>query len=249
MNSNRRIFFRLLDLACILTALKVSSGLMLPDFLEIFSDYTGASTFTVIIMLLSFYMLDCYSVGREEFKDSAVRVVVALFIGIVAAGFTFYSFEHWRFPRTMFVVQMLINLVLSLGWRALYFWFSHRYVALPETVIFLGAAMAERARRVLAEHQPEARILGYAGEGGADPADAGVWLGPAQEIFSIIEKYQPTRIIVLDSFYLDSDIAHGLLAAKLRGMKVDDMRGLYERLAARVPVDLIGDEWHTLKCS
>ena len=247
MNSNRRIFFRLLDLACILTALKVSSWLMLPDFLEIFSDYTGASTFTVIIMLLSFYMLDCYSVGREEFKDSAVRVVVALVIGIVAAGFTFYSFEHWRFPRTMFVVQMLINLTLSLGWRFLYFWFGRRYVAVPETVIFLGAAMAERARRVLAEYRPEAQILGYAGEAGADPADAGPCLGPAQDIFSIIDKYRPTKVIVLDSFYLDPDIAHGLFDAKLRGLRVDDMRGLYERLASRVPVDLIGDEWLLLE--
>ncbi len=247
MNSNRRLVFRLLDLACILTALKVSSWLMLPDFLEIFSDYTGASTFTVIIMLLSFYMLDCYSVGREEFKDSVVRVVVALLIGIIAAGFTFYSFEHWRFPRTMFVMQMLINLALALGWRFFYFWFSRRYVAVPETVIFLGAAMAQRARRVLTEYRPEARILGYAGEGGADPADAGAWLGPAEEIFSIIEKHRPTKVIVLDSFYLDSDIAHGLFAAKLRGLKIDDMRGLYERLAARVPVDLIGDEWLLLE--
>ena len=132
MNSNRRILFRLLDLACILIALKTSSWLMLPDFLEIFSDYTGASTFTVIIMLLSFYMLDCYSVGREDFRDSVVRVVVALIIGIIAAGFTFYSFEHWRFPRMMFVFQMLINLTLSLGWRAFYFWFSRRYVAIPD---------------------------------------------------------------------------------------------------------------------
>ena len=247
MNSNRRILFRLLDLACILIALKTSSWLMLPDFLEIFSDYTGASTFTVIIMLLSFYMLDCYSVGREDFRDSVVRVVVALIIGIIAAGFTFYSFEHWRFPRMMFVFQMLINLTLSLGWRAFYFWFSRRYVAIPEKVVFLGAAMAERARRVLTEYQSQAQILGYAGEAGADIADAGPCLGPAQDIFAIIEKYRPTKVIVLDSFYLDQEIAHGLFAAKLRGLKVDDMRGLYERLASRVPVDLIGDDWLLLE--
>ncbi|MDR2488451.1 MAG: TIGR03013 family PEP-CTERM/XrtA system glycosyltransferase [Desulfovibrio sp.] len=247
MNSNRLIIFRLLDLACILTALKISSGIMLPDFLEIFSDYTGASTFTVIIMLLSFYMLDCYAVGREELRDSIVRVVVALAIGVIAAGFTFYSFEHWRFPRIMFVVQMLVNLGLSLGWRSLYFWFSRRYVPMPEKVIFIGAGMEERARRVLSEYQPEAQIFGYVGEAGADIAGAGPCLGPADRIFSIIERYRPTRVIVLDSFYLDQNIAHGLFAAKLRGLKVDDMRGLYERLASRLPVDLIGDEWLLLE--
>lgn len=247
MNSNRLFIFRLLDLACILTALKISSYFMLPDFLEIFSDYTGASTFTAIIMLLSLYMLDCYAVGREELKDSIVRVVVALIIGVIAAGFTFYSFEHWRFPRIMFVVQMIINLCLSLAWRTGYFWFSRRYVPIPEKVVFIGAGMAERARRLLGEYQPEAQILGYAGEAGADSAAAGPCLGSADHIFSIIETYRPTRVIVLDSFYLDAKIAHGLFAAKLRGMKVEDMRSLYERQASRVPVDLIGDEWLLLE--
>ena len=247
MNDDRRIFFRILDLVCILIALAVSSWYMLPAYLNIFEDYTGASTFTVIIFFLSFYMLDCYAVGREDFRDSVIRVIVAVIIGIVAAGFIFYSFEHWRFPRLMFVFQMAITLALSLGWRSLYFWFRKNYKAAPEKVVLLGAGMADRARRVLTEYMPEARILGYVGEQGADPEAAGIWLGHPEETLAVVEKHEATRVLVLDTFYLDAELAKLLFDARLKGLKVNDMRGLYERLAARVPIDLIEDEWLLLE--
>lgn len=247
MTPTQRIVFRLVDLACILAALAFSSWLMLPPYLEIFADYTGASFFTVVIFLLSFYMMDCYNVGREDFRDSAVRVVVAVVLGIVATGFVFYTFEHWRFPRMMFVLQMAVNLALSLGWRRLYYWLGKGLDQESEDVVLLGAAMADRARRVIGEYSPNSRIIGYVGEPGADPEAAGLWLGPASAIFSVIAERRPGKVIVLDPFYLDQDITHGLFKAKLDGLRVGDMRGLYEKLAARVPVDLIEDDWFLLE--
>ncbi|MDR2668886.1 MAG: sugar transferase [Desulfovibrio sp.] len=247
---------------------------MLPPYLEIFADYTGASTFTVLIFLLSFYMMDCYNVGREDFRDSCVRVLVAVVVGIVAAGFAFYTFEHWRFPRMMFVVQMAVNLTLSLAWRRAYFLFARRTRTKPGQVVFFGSRGAQRARSVLEEYEPETEILGYVGDADAtgsapahapgdraDPAGppasgegpvpphtsgkespAGPHLGAAEDIFAVIGRFSPTRVIILDSVFPDRNTAHGLFNAKLKGLNVVDIRGLYERLAARVPVDLIGDD-------
>jgi len=244
---NTRIFFRIVDLACILAALAASSEIMLPPTLEIFADYTGASTFTVIIFLTSFYMMDCYNVGREEFKDSTIRVLVATLVGVIAAGFVFYTFEPWRFPRMMFVFQMVITLGLTLGWRFLYFVFIERHKPGPQSVIFLGAASAGRARRILQEYDAESLIIGYVGEEGAAPDEAGPWLGNAGDIFAIITRLAPAKLIVLDTACLDKNMAHGLFRAKLLGLNVVDMRGLYERLAARVPVDLLADDWLLLE--
>jgi sugar transferase (PEP-CTERM system associated) len=235
------------DLACILVTLAASSKLMLPPTLNIFLDYKGASTFTVIIFLTSFYMMDCYNVGREEFRDTAIRVLVATVVGISAPGVAFSPFEPWRFPRQMFVFQMVITVALTLGWRALYFLFASRSRAVSHKVILFGAANAGRARRVLDEYAPESDIIGYVGEEGADPEEAGPCLGPADHIFAVIDKHRPTKIIVLDTFYLEPDIAHGLFLAKLQGLNVIDMRGLYERMAARVPIDLIADDWLLLE--
>ncbi|MDR1947576.1 MAG: sugar transferase [Desulfovibrio sp.] len=241
MTSSTRIIFRFVDLICILVALAVSSRLMLPPYLEIFADYTGASTFTVIIFLLSFYMMDCYNVGREDFRDSCVRVLVAVVVGIVAAGFVFYTFEHWRFPRMMFVVQMAVNLALSLAWRRAYFLLHKRGGAESSKVVFFGSSGAQRARSLLEEYEPATEILGYVGgEEGETPA--GACLGAAEDVFRVIERFSPGRIIILDSVFPDRNTAHGLFNAKLKGLNVVDIRGLYERLAARVPVDLIRDD-------
>lgn len=245
--NNNTLFFRILDFACILAALAFSSWLMLPPYLDIFADYTGASTFTTVIFLMSFYMLDCYSVGRKSFRESAGRVLIAVVIGVVATGFTFYTFEHWRFPRMMFVLQMLVCLTLSLAWRYAYYLRLKRLPAAPDKILFLGAAMARRARGVLQEYSPETQILGYVGEEGADPDEAGSWLGNSSRIFDAIDRFKPSRIIVLDRYYLEPELAHGLLNAKLQGLKVDDMRGLYERLTARVPLDLIEEDWLLLE--
>jgi exopolysaccharide biosynthesis polyprenyl glycosylphosphotransferase len=241
------ILFRLFDLASILLSLSFSAWIMLPPYLDIFADYTGASTFTVIIFLLALYMMDCYLMGREEFRDSMRRVAVAVIVAIIGSGFIFYTLEPWRFPRMMFVLQMSMNCAFCLSWRYLYCRWLTRIPVAPDRVIFLGAAMAGRARSVLSEHSPATVILGYVGEEGADPDEAGPWLGPADKIFSAIERFNPARVIVLDSFFLDQDTAHKLFLAKLRGLKVDDMRGLYERLAARVPVDLIEEDWLLLE--
>ena len=247
MSRNARILFRILDLFCILTALSLSSWFMLPPDLYVFADYTGASVFTVIIFLLSFYMLDCYNVGREDFRDSAIRVLLAIIIGIVGAGFIFYSFEHWRFPRITFVVQMTINLFLSLGWRAIYYWLNRNYVAVPENVLLLGAAHADRARRILEQFRSEARIVGYVG--GESPAQtaAGPRLGEVGQIFEVIATHAVSKVVVLEPDCLEQDLAARLFDAKLRGLRVEDMRGLYERLASRVPVDLISDSWLLLE--
>lgn len=247
MSRYTSMLFRLFDLASILMALAFSSWAMLPPYFDIFADYTGASTFTVIIFLLSLYMMDCYLMGREDFRESAVRVVVAVIVAVIGSGFVFYTFEPWRFPRMMFVLQMSVNLALCLGWRYLYCRWIKRSAVAPDKVIFIGAAMARRARSVLSGHSPATVILGYVGEEGADPDEAGPWLGYADRVLDAIERFNPSRVIVLDSFYLEPETAHRLFMAKLRGLKVDDMRGLYERLAARVPVDLIEDDWLLLE--
>jgi sugar transferase (PEP-CTERM system associated) len=246
VTGSTRVIFRFVDLVCILVALAVSSRLMLPPYLEIFADYTGASTFTVLIFLLSFYMMDCYNVGREDFRDSCARVLVAVVVGVVAAGFTFYTFEHWRFPRMMFVVQMAVNLALSLAWRRVYFLLGKRAGTERNKVVFFGSSGARRARSVLEEYEPETEILGYVGDG-EDGDAAGRRLGAAEDIFDVIERFSPTRVIILDAVFPDRSTADGLFNARLKGLKVVDIRGLYERLAERVPVDLIRDDWLLLE--
>ena len=241
MTEARRIFFRIIDLACILVALEISSYLMLPPDWTILDDYTGASAFTLIIFFLAFYMLDCYNVSQEDLRDSLLRVIMAVIIGVVASGFVFYSFDHWRFPKMIFLVLMGITLVLTLGWRVIYFYFDMAR-GRPQRVIFVGADRVGRARALLMKFMPGVEILGYLGEPGADEAVAGPWLGEYGATLDVVQAQGVNRVFILAES-LEPQLARDLFNAKLQGLWIENMRGMYERLARRVPVDLIHEDW------
>ena len=73
----RMALMQVVDLCCILLALAVSGMVTIAPDLSVFDDYTGASLFTIFFSLLFFYILDAYSVGMEDFKDTLGRILVA----------------------------------------------------------------------------------------------------------------------------------------------------------------------------
>ncbi len=242
MTPNKTVFLRLLDLLCLLIALQVSSWFMLPPGLTFAGDYSGATFFTVVVFFLTFYMLDCYSVGREDIRDSMIRVIVAVCGGVVGTGFIFYTFSSLRVPPMTFIFQTAILLPLCLGWRYAYYRFGPSGDD-DQRIIFVGADKAGRARALLAQHIPKAEILGYLGDEGADPETAGPCLGRPEDTLAFVEREKINRVILMADAPLPPGLGRELLNAKLRGLGVDDMRGLYERLARRVPVDLIKEDW------
>lgn len=242
MNDNiRNSLFRLLDALCILIALYVVGETMLPDEYSVLVDYTGASFFTTFFFLLSFYVLDCYSVGEEDFRDSVARVGVASVLGVIATGFTFYSFESWRFDRSTFVLLLVLVVALCLAWRVVWHRIGKRFVT-RQRVVLVGVDRAGKVRSLLAQSMPHAEILGYVGEGGME-ADAGPCLGPSYDPLGVARAHDATMLIMLPDAPLDEDIARELLRAKLGGLMVVDIRTLYEHVVGRIPVSLIRDEW------
>jgi sugar transferase (PEP-CTERM system associated) len=141
----------------------------------------------------------------------------------------------------MFLLQMAFTLAFSLGWRLLYYSLglqrSH-----PKRVLFIGVDSAGRARKVLTRYLPEAEIVGYLGEEGADESVTGPCLGVPRDALRITGEYRINRVVILES-ELDPQLARDLFNAKLQGLPVDDIRSLYERVARRIPVDLISEDW------
>lgn len=242
MERSHKYWFVILDVICILAALELSAMYLIPVDWSLLTDYTGATTFTVLIFMLSFYIMDCHNVGHEEVKDSIIRLSMGIGLGIMLTTVFFYFFENWRFPRTLFIVQMLANLLFSLGWRVIYLRFAGRIIS-PQRVLFLGSENSSRVRRLLREYSPEAEIIGYLGEEGADEEYAGQHLGSISDALSVVRNRNITKVIMLNDSNFTGDLAKELFNARLSGLAVDDMRSLYERLALRVPVDLINDNW------
>ena len=241
ISTYRMALLQTLDLVCILLALSISGFLTVESDLSIFHDYTGATLFTIFFYMLFFYILDAYSVGNEDFKETIGRVLVACLLGIISSATASYAFQHWRFDRETVALLFVLSLCLSLGWRWIYRLNAERLTH-PLRILLVGVDRAGKVRQLLAEGLPKAEILGYVGERDQGP-DAGPCLGAPFMALDIAKEKQATMILLLPDAPIDDDIAHDLLEAKLRGSMVVDIRSFYEHVVQRLPLSQINDEW------
>ena len=241
ISTYRMAMLQVLDLICILLALSISGFLTVESDLSIFHDYTGATLFTIFFYMLFFYILDAYSVGNEDFKETVGRVLVACLLGIVSSATASYAFQHWRFDRETVVLLFVLSFCFSLFWRWLYHLNAHKLTH-PMRILLVGVDRAGKVRQLLAEGLPQAKIIGYVGEHDQGP-DAGPCLGPPFLALDIAHEKKATMILLLPDAPIDDDIAHDLLEAKLRGSMVVDIRSFYEHVVQRLPLSQITDEW------
>ena len=241
ISTYRMAMMQVLDLICILLALSISGFLTVESDLSIFHDYTGATLFTIFFYMLFFYILDAYSVGNEDFKETVGRVLVACLLGIVSSATASYAFQHWRFDRETVAMLFALSRAFSLGWRWIYRLNAERLTH-PLRILLVGVDRAGKVRQLLAEGLPKAEILGYVGERDQGP-DAGPCLGAPFMALDIAKEKQATMILLLPDAPIDDDIAHDLLEAKLRGSMVVDIRSFYEHVVQRLPLSQINDEW------
>ena len=241
ISTYRMALLQTLDLVCILLALSISGFLTVESDLSIFHDYTGATLFTIFFYMLFFYILDAYSVGNEDFKETIGRVLVACLLGIISSATASYAFQHWRFDRETVALLFVLSLCFSLGWRWIYRLNAERLTH-PLRILLVGVDRAGKVRQLLAEGLPKAEILGYVGERDQGP-DAGPCLGAPFMALDIAKEKQATMILLLPDAPIDDDIAHDLLEAKLRGSMVVDIRSFYEHVVQRLPLSQINDEW------
>ena len=241
ISTYRMALLQTLDLVCILLALSISGFLTVESDLSIFHDYTGATLFTIFFYMLFFYILDAYSVGNEDFKETIGRVLVACLLGIISSATASYAFQHWRFDRETVAMLFALSLCFSLGWRWIYRLNAEKLTH-PLRILLVGVDRAGKVRQLLAEGLPKAEIIGYVGERDQGP-DAGPCLGAPFMALDIAKEKQATMILLLPAAPIDDDIARDLLEAKLRGSMVVDIRSFYEHVVQRLPLSQINDEW------
>ncbi len=237
----RMALLQCMDLLCILVALGIVGVLAIEPELSVFDDYTGASLFTIFFYMLFFYILDAYSVGVEDFRDSVVRVLLAGVLAIISSATSSYVFDHWRFDRASTGLLFVLSMCFCLGWRLFYYRNTDK-LTFQMRVLLVGVDRAGKVRQLLAEGLPTARIIGYVGEPDMDP-DAGPCLGAPYDVLNIARDRRATTILLLPDAPIDDDIAHDLLEAKLRGRMVVDIRSFYEHVVQRLPISQINDEW------
>lgn len=236
--------FALFDLICIILALVIGSPITIENELSILTDYTGASFFTGVLFIISYYTLDCYPLSRKQYRDIVPRVILATFLATVLTGFTFYLLEIWKFPRLLYIIQFTLTMTFTISWRLVYIKFQRR-LAYKERIILYGPGPYDDVLDSIAENTPEAEILGYVGS--ADIRDAEnplTYLGTPEDIIDIATGKQASIVMLMPDTELDKESAALLLSVRLEyGIVVEVSSSYVERMSLRVPVEQIRDSW------
>lgn len=242
------VFFAILDLGCILLALTLGSPITIDQELSIPFDYKGASFFTGLIFVITYYTLDCYPLSRRQERDLVPRVILATFLATVFTGFAFYILEVWRFPRLLYVIQFVLTLIFAICWRLLYIRL-HKRLSSRERIILYGPGSYDNVLDYISENMPEAEILGYVDtENGSIDAFTLPYLGHSDDIVEIATGKNASIILIMSNSDLSDGHATKLLEARLEhGLNVETASSFIERLTMRVPVGEIKDSWLLLE--
>lgn len=223
----RKMLFLLLgvDAAILLAAIHLSYYLRMGRFVNVLDFYTGASTFTVLACLASFYMFDLYEFsGGVRSSSYTVRFLVAVAVSASILPLVFYSLPFWKFGRGTLLYTVLIFSGVSLLWRLLFERFFVGAIGANRTVLVGSGKLGDETALILSK-SPGFEVISRLDEKDPATSEALLYL---------------SRQGLLDSISLDLETARvfGLLPVLLecKVMKVDifNMSDMYESLTGKL---------------
>ncbi len=211
------------------------------------SQLPGAITFTFVIIAsmaaLGMYQLD----SRQDFERILLRLLPSLALGFGIIALVFYLFPELYFGRGLLAIVMLLALLLILIVRLLFFRWSGlddlRYRAL---VLGVGS----RARELLNLIEENSILPNFKIEGFI-PFDEELRRVPADTIIprtgslvSLVDRHGAREVIVATQERRGGAFPiQELLECKIRGIKITDIAGFFEREYGHLRMDSLYPSW------
>lgn len=235
------------DIALILAATELSTWVRLGQSIQVFSQHTGASTFTLILYVAMLYIFDLYNANRARLtKDVVVRLSVAVGCAGIVLAVIFYSFPNWVFGRGIFLIQMALVLVFLSGWR----WLFAAVLPSPigkTDVLIIGAGRSGQALYSLLNNPDSLyRPVGFVDD---DPAKLGNTvglapvLGTTDQLIKIASRQNVDMAILAITHDRSQTLVDRVIKARLRGLTIPDMPTIYEELTGSIPVEHLRNDW------
>ena len=236
------------DVVLILLATQLAPMIRFGRTFNIFDIHTGASTFTFVLYVVSFYIVDLYNMEtNSKYGETIMRSAIAVIGAGVFAPFLFYFFPQWKYGRGIFLIQMVLVWVFSGLWRII---FSALYpiAAKKENVIIIGTnscgkSIAEELEQDFSPYHVVGFIDDNVSEKQEKAQDSFKLLGKTDQLIEIAEKEGVKTAVLAMPDNRSSRLISHILNARLKGIEVLEMATVFEKLTGRVPVAYVSDEW------
>lgn len=252
--SKRQLLLLSWDLLILISGVYLSYfirlGIYYPGFLnpyELFQEYTGATTFTILIHLFVYYVFDLYNPSnRYVFVQTLKRVIVAEFFTLLAVGAAYFFLPNWRFGRGILVIGSFYFVPLLTLWRVTYSGLFQEKEA-SRNALLVGAG--ESAEFFLEEMKkaPENpyNIVGIVDDVKkfGTTMDGVKVLGKTQDMGNLIAENKARTLIVSNRIRKNQNILARLVEQKLAGIEVIDVPNAYKKATKKLPLKYIDLGW------
>jgi len=219
----------------------------LGEFSPIFQVHTGASVFTLLLYLTTFYIFDLYNLRRTfALKDTPLRTAIAVTVAFVGATLLFYSFPSWKFGRGILLIQMILAWTFLTGWRLIFSFIFHLESEKKDVLVLGAGHCGTTLCRLLASPLSPFRVVGFLDD---DPLKQGkvvesaTVIGFTHQLGAFAASLGIKTAILAITENRPASLIKQILEFRLKGMDILDMPAVYEQLTRRVPVEHIRDEW------
>ena len=252
----RSVLYLLGDVAVAVLALAVALAIRTErpiyaiDLLGFLQRSTGASYIFVLSHVVLLYISEAYDPARD-FRQPAnvMRLWSAMLAAAVFQMALFFMIPDWSTSRGLFVVA---NMALAAGltfWRGLMCQVRPRLAPRLRTVI-LGADQTghDIASAILRdpEHRLRYDIVGFVDDPDEllDPIEAPSGLsivGGRSALGAWVATERIGCIIVAIRSGMSPTLTRQLLECKAAGIRIEDMRVVYQRMTGKVPIQYVSD--------
>jgi len=215
---------------------------------DVFKVHAGPYWLVIAAYFFSLYIFGLYDVKKVfKYKEIAFRISLSVILPLVASAVGFYLNPPWGCAANTLAIQAGAAWVLLTGWRFLHrkaFQFSNNKIP---TLIVGAGGMGKSALQLLTSPHSRFEVAGFldddpalltAGGNGAPPV-----LGTTGSLVDIVCQKGIKAVVLAMKGNESARVARSILEARLCGRQVYDLPSLYEKIAARIPVNHVEDRW------
>ncbi|MGE0444752.1 MAG: TIGR03013 family XrtA/PEP-CTERM system glycosyltransferase [Vicinamibacterales bacterium] len=193
-----------------------------------------------------FYYNDLYDLTVvHSSRELLIRLLQAAGAASIIIALLYLLIPSIAIGNGIFVSALVIFLTAIVAWRLLFNRLAYAS-NLEERVLIVGTGPTARmvARQIQTQHDFGYRVVGFisdqpGGQGVINP----VAVGTAEDIPTLVERYDVDRIVVGLADRRGRLPISELLQAKLSGIHVEDATTTYERLTGKILIDDLKPSW------
>lgn len=198
--------------------------------------------------LCVFYFFGLYELKKYFSFNTFMKILLSVLTASILISFLKYYLFFIPIGRGILFIANIIIFLSIFGWRLLSHQIS-KYVIPPKRVIIVGRGKAvheiSQAIKLVSE---DLEVIGIVQEKEDIPEKSTSMpkskvLGSIDRLQDIIQEYKIDQIVLAGIEEKDSNIAHIILDARLKGILVIDMPNLYQTLLKKIPINYVQEKW------